>query len=54
MNLTCPECKNNVDLSIYPNLAVGQVIECNVCGISLLVNKIEGDKVEAEVVDEGK
>jgi len=54
MQLTCPECKNNVDLSVYGNLAVDQVIECNVCGISLLVNKIEGENVEAEVVDEGK
>ena len=54
MNLICPECKNQVDLSIYPNLSVEQVIECNVCGISLLVNKIEGENVEAEVVDEGK
>lgn len=54
MKLTCPECKNNVDLAIYPKLAVEQVIECNVCGISLLVNKIEGENVVAEVVDEGK
>lgn len=54
MNLICPECKNNVDLTVYPNLAPGQVIECNVCGISLLVNKVEGENVEAEVVDEGK
>lgn len=54
MQLICPECKNNVDLSVCPNLAADQVIECNVCGISLLVTAIEGDKVEAEVVDEGK
>ena len=54
MKLTCPECKNIVDLAIYPKLAVEQVIECNVCGISLLVNKIEGENVSAEVVDEGK
>ena len=54
MKLVCPECKNEVELSSYPNLAVEQVIECNVCGISLLVNKFEGDLVEVEVVDEGK
>ncbi|MBI4427215.1 MAG: hypothetical protein HY569_01880 [Candidatus Magasanikbacteria bacterium] len=53
MKLVCPECKNEVDLSRYPNLAVGNVIECQMCGISLLVNKI-GDDVEAEIVDEGK
>ncbi len=54
MKLICPECKNEVDLSIYPNLAKDQVIECDICGISLLVTKIEGDEVEAEIVDEGK
>lgn len=54
MQLTCPECKNKVDLSVYHNLAVDQVIECNVCGISLLVTDIDGGDVQAEVVDEGK
>jgi len=54
MKLICPECKNEVDLFSYPNLDVEQVIECNVCGISLLVNKIDGENVEAEIVDEGK
>ncbi len=54
MRLTCPECKNDVDLSSYPNLAKDQVIECGTCGITLMVTNIEGDKVEAEVTDEGK
>lgn len=54
MHLTCPECKNDVDLSRYPRLAPGDVIECNVCGISLGVENISGDEVTAEVVDEGK
>ena len=53
MRLICPECKNEVDLSRYPNLAVGNVIECQMCGISLLVNAI-GEEVAAEIVDEGK
>ena len=53
MKLVCPECKNEVDLSHYPNLAVGNVIECQTCGISLLVNAI-GEEVAAEIVDEGK
>jgi len=53
MNLTCPECKNDVDLSVYPNLAPEQVIECNTCGITLMVKSVR-DTVEAEVVDEGK
>ena len=54
MKLICPECKNNVDLATYPNLAVEQVIECNVCGISLLVTSLEAEAAHAEVVDEGK
>ena len=54
MHLICPECKNDIDLSSYSNIAKDQVIECNVCGISLLVNDIQGDEVSAEVVDEGK
>lgn len=54
MRLICPECKNEVDLSRYPNLVVGNVIECDICGISLMVTVIEGDGVQAEIVDEGK
>ena len=54
MKLNCIECKNDVDLSAYPNLAVDQVIECGTCGITLLVTAIEGENVTAEVVDEGK
>ena len=54
MSLTCPECKNQVDLGAYPTLAVGHVIECNTCGITLLVQKIQENKLEVEVVDEGK
>ncbi len=54
MSLTCPECKNQVDLSVYPTLAVGHVIECNVCGITLLVKSMDNSSVDVEVVDEGK
>ncbi len=54
MRLICPECKNNVDLSNYPDLDVGHVIECDQCGITLMVKSMEGEKVEAEVVEEGK
>mgnify|MGYP003393533223 CR=1 FL=1 len=50
----CPECKNEVALSAYPTLAPENVIECNVCGISLLVTKIADGKVETEIADEGK
>jgi hypothetical protein len=52
---TCPECKNDVNLSKYPNLAVGNVIECDVCGISLVVKGIDDDgEVYTEIADEGK
>jgi DNA-directed RNA polymerase subunit RPC12/RpoP len=50
----CPECKNTVDLSPYPNLAPGMVIECNHCGMTLLVKEIDEGKVTTEIVDEGK
>lgn len=54
MKLTCPECKNEVDMSAYPDLAEESVIECNICGISLMVKDMSGDKITVEVVDEGK
>ncbi|MDO8430405.1 MAG: sulfonate ABC transporter [Candidatus Taylorbacteria bacterium] len=54
MKAICPECKNQIDLSRYPNIKEGMVIECNHCGITLLVKKIEGDVVSTEIVDEGK
>lgn len=54
LTCTCPECKNIVDLSRYPNLAVGMVIECNHCGMTLAVKSIENAAVTTEIVDEGK
>jgi ribosomal protein S27E len=54
MKLICPECKNDVDLSQHPDLAKDQSVECNVCGISLLVTAVEGGQVSAEIMDEGK
>ena len=55
MRLVCPECKNEVDLSSYPNLQEKDVVECNVCGITLLITAIvDGGEIQAEVVDEGK
>lgn len=54
MVLVCPECKNSVDLSSYPNLESNQVVECDTCGISLLVVDIVEEQVKAEIVDEGK
>jgi len=50
----CPECKNTIDLSKYPNLVTGMVIECNHCGMTLLVKEITDEGVKTEIVDEGK
>jgi len=53
--IICPECKNSVDLSKYPNLAVGMVVECNHCGMTLEVKEIASNgEVKTEIVDEGK
>jgi len=54
LECVCPECKNTVDLSRYPNLAVGMVIECDHCGMTLLVKSTENAQIETEIVDEGK
>lgn len=55
MQLICPECKNEVDLSNYPDLSEDDVVECDICGINLLVQLIDNDGVvEVEVVEEGK
>jgi DNA-directed RNA polymerase subunit RPC12/RpoP len=54
MNAICPECKNQIDFSNFPSVKQGMVVECNHCGITLLVKNIEGDTVSTEIVDEGK
>lgn len=54
MKSVCPECKNDIDLSRYPSVREGMIIECNHCGITLLVTKAENDTVSTEIVDEGK
>jgi len=54
MKCICPECKNEIDLAKYPDLGVGTVIECPMCGIVLHVTSIENDIVLTEIVDEGK
>ncbi len=38
----------------YPQVSVGNVIECDVCGISLVVKGVEGNEVYTEIQDEGK
>lgn len=55
MQLTCPECKNQVDLTSVPQpLVKDQVVECNHCGISLLLVDVTDGSAMAEIMDEGK
>jgi len=54
MKCTCIECKNDIDISRYPDVAVGHVIECETCGITLEVMDMNGDEMKLEIVDEGK
>jgi len=55
MKCVCLECKNEVDLKPYTDLKVGDVIECQMCGITLMVKTLSDDgDVETEVVEEGK
>jgi ribosomal protein L37AE/L43A len=50
----CPECKNTIDLSRYPNVVIGMIIECNHCGMTLNVKEIVDGNIKTEIVDEGK
>jgi DNA-directed RNA polymerase subunit RPC12/RpoP len=54
MKSICPECKNNIDLSRYTNIKEGMVIECNHCGITLLIKNIKDNVISTDIVDEGK
>lgn len=54
MKCVCPECKNDIDMSKYPKIAVKNVIECDTCGIMLEVTATANGNVETEIVDEGK
>ena len=54
MNLICVECKNEIDLSVYSPIDTGDVIECNHCGITLVVKAVSDDNLSVEIADEGK
>ena len=54
MKSICSECKNDIDLGRYPSLKEGMIIECNHCGITLLVKKMTLGGIITEIVDEGK
>lgn len=51
-SFVCPECKNtNEDI----DLIVGNIVECEFCGITLEVSNInEQGQGDMEIVDEGK
>lgn len=53
-NLICPECKNNISVPDISEIKEGSIIECDTCGITLEVSRIDGDNVSLEVIDEGK
>lgn len=54
LELICPECKNNVDLSKHKEVKEGKIVECSLCGIILEIVEIKEGKVKTEIVDEGK
>ncbi len=54
MKSNCPECKNDIDLSRYQSIKEGMVIECDHCGMTLLVKSINEGIVTTEIIDEGK
>ena len=43
-----------IDLTKYPSMKEDMVIECNHCGMTLLVKNITDENVFTEIVDEGK
>lgn len=53
MHYICPECKNTIDTAARTILQ-DQVIECPMCGISLLVVEKNEGNIVVEVTDEGK
>ena len=43
-----------MDISKYPSVKEGMVIECNHCGITLLVKDAKSENILTEIIDEGK
>lgn len=55
MQLTCVECKNQIDLSGMTDIGPDTVLECPTCGITLLVTSVSDEGiVDVEIMDEGK
>lgn len=50
----CPECKNSIDLN-RDSFNSGEVIECEMCGITLEAGKVDDDGgFEVNIVEEEK
>ncbi len=54
MELICPECKNEIKIENPQDLKKGTILECNTCGITLEVTGVNDEKVDLEIIDEGK
>lgn len=54
MTVSCLECKNDIDVSDKSDLAVGQIIECPTCGITLSVTAMMDGIATVDIEDEGK
>ncbi len=50
----CPECKNQIDFKKFDQIKEGIIVECNTCGMTLLIKSIKGNVAELDIVDEGK
>jgi hypothetical protein len=53
MNLICNECKNPINLGVIDPLVIDDVIECEICGTSLIVLETN-PTIILDVFDEGK
>jgi len=43
---TCPDCE--AEIEIPDDVMVGEIIECDDCGLEVEVEKIEGNQVEIQ------
>jgi alpha-aminoadipate carrier protein LysW len=45
----CLEC--DAEISVPPDVVVGEILNCQDCGLSFEVCSIQGDKIEIKVAD---
>ncbi|MCA9381953.1 hypothetical protein KC660_00925 [Candidatus Dojkabacteria bacterium] len=51
-SITCPECKNT--LQVEDSVKVGDVKECEFCGVELEMTNVSGEVLEFEMLEEEK